>query len=154
MKDGIVDIKAQLIRNCYTTIENKVEMLNKELELVQANANEETKSSAGDKYETGRAMMMLEKEKLLSQKTQHQNQLKPLAKIDPKKLLEVVEVGAVVKTNGPAYFIATSLGEITLNGHRYFVVSPVSPIAQAMLGKKIGDEFRFGKNQNQIIELF
>ena len=86
-------------------------MLN--LDLIQKSANEETKSSAGDKYETGRAMLMLEKEKFVGQKEQLFNQLQPLKSIDPKKTLQLkLNWALLYPLLNATYFIAAGIGEV------------------------------------------
>ena len=147
-------LKETLVRICVKTIEEKLLNIDKELALVQKSANEETKSSAGDKYETGRAMLMLEKEKLLGQKEQLFNQLKPLKSIDVKKVCDKVELGAIVLTTGSNYFISSALGKIESDGSSYLVVSALAPIAQAMLGKQVDDTFTFNKMNCKITNIY
>ncbi|MEP1097651.1 MAG: hypothetical protein ABJG78_21210 [Cyclobacteriaceae bacterium] len=146
--------KETLVNTCVQMIEEKLANIDKELVLVQKSANEETKSSAGDKYETGRAMLMLEKEKLLGQKEQLLNQLKPLKSIDSKKVSDKVELGAIIQTTGNKYFISSALGQIELGKDSYFVISAMAPIAQAMLGKQVGETFAFNKTSFEITEIY
>ena len=54
--------KAKLYDSCLKLVDERVAHIEDAMRNAQASANEETKSSAGDKYETGRAMMHLEKE--------------------------------------------------------------------------------------------
>jgi len=143
-------LKETLVTACVQIIEEKLENVDQELALLQKSANEETKSSAGDKYETGRAMLMLEKEKLLGQKDQLFNQLKPLKSIDVKKHCSKVELGAIVYTTGSNYFIASGLGQMVVNETTFLVVSAMAPIAQNMLGKVEADEFTFNGNTFKI----
>lgn len=125
----------------------KKTMVLKELGEIQQAANQETKSSAGDKYETGRAMMHLEKEKLSAQLAEAMKMKQALDKIDPDKVLDKVELGAVVTTTSANYFIAASLGKIEIGGVIWFAVSPATPVGQKLLGKKSGDSFVIGGNQ-------
>jgi len=60
-------IKKKLYDHCVNCINDKIAAIDDEMRSIQSSANEETKSSAGDRYETSRAMMMLEKEKFASQ---------------------------------------------------------------------------------------
>ncbi len=147
-------LKDELIKQCYDQIKDKLDVIDKELESIQQAASEETKSSAGDKYETGREMMMLEKTKLLKQKEQVAIQLKPIRSIDLTKNFNQVETGAIVETSsGGLYFIASSIGVIKLPERSVFVVSPLSPIAQLMLGKTVGDAFEFNGKKQEILSV-
>lgn len=147
-------LKETLIDTCIQMVQEKLVNIDKELALVQKSANEETKSSAGDKYETGRAMLMLEKEKFLGQKEQLFNQLKPLKSIDTRKICDKVELGAIILTTGSNYFISSALGQIESEGDTYLVVSAMAPIVQNMLGKQVGDEFTFNKASFKISEIY
>lgn len=139
------ELKELLIKKCTSIIEQKLKNVDIELQEIQKSANEETKSSAGDKYETGRAMLMLEKEKLAGQQSQLLQQLKPLKTIDVKRRCGKVELGAVIYTEGNNYFISSSIGKIAVGGDAFLAISALAPIAQAMLGKEPGDSFTFNK---------
>ena len=52
--------KDELYKKCVQIIENQILLAQQGIENAQQAANEETKSSAGDKYETTRAMMQIE----------------------------------------------------------------------------------------------
>ena len=61
------DIKSKLYQQCLNIIEDKINVARVSMDTAQQAADQESKSSVGDKYETGRAMMQLEKEKLMFQ---------------------------------------------------------------------------------------
>ncbi len=149
----LAGLKEKLIKKCCELVENKLLAIDDELQLLQQSANEETKSSAGDKYETGRAMLALEKEKLLGQKDQLLQQLKPLKSIDLKKISKRVEHGAIVLASENNYFISAGLGAVKVDDDTFLVVSALAPIAQAMLEKEKGDFFVFGGKKQAIEDL-
>lgn len=146
-------IKERLIKFCKEHLNEKIRAIDQELEFIQASANEETKSSAGDKYETGREMMMLEKNKLLGQREQLLKQFKPLNTINITKTFTEVELGALVQVSNNHYFISSGIGPINLSGDAFMVVSAMAPIVQAMLGKQEGDSFSFNGNRSQITSI-
>ena len=149
-----VVFKKKLVDKCVQIIEEKLVNIDAELALIQQSANEETKSSAGDKYETSRSMLMLEKEKFLGQKDQLFQQLKPLKTININRDVKKVELGAIVFTSNGNYFISSSIGQININNDVFFAISALAPIAQNMLNKTIGDDFVFNKNQLRIVNIF
>ncbi|MWD30855.1 3-oxoacyl-ACP synthase, partial [Aquicoccus sp. SCR17] len=59
--------KEQLLKFCWDYVDTRTERLKKSAAALQESLNSETKSSAGDKHETGRAMVQLEQEKLAQQ---------------------------------------------------------------------------------------
>jgi len=136
-------IKQELIDASRAMVSNKLHIIDAELEQLQNSANEETKSSAGDKYETSRAMLMLEKEKLFNQKEQLVKQMKSLQRVDFSKTFDKVASGALVETSTGNYFILSGIGEVTVSKVSFFVVSPLAPVVQALLGKGTGDKIPF-----------
>ncbi|MEJ0032235.1 MAG: hypothetical protein WDO15_18500 [Bacteroidota bacterium] len=52
---------------CLEFIDNRIKTIRNAISETQASADEETKSSAGDKYETGLSMMQLDMEKQAEQ---------------------------------------------------------------------------------------
>ncbi len=120
----------------------------------QEAANSESKSSAGDKYETGRAMAQLERDRhaqLLAEALKVERDLK---QIQPDKSYEAVQPGSVAVTNRGVFFISIGAGKLSLNGKDYFAVSPASPIGVALAGRKAGDSVAFNKLPYQILEVY
>src|SRR6476646_5372230 len=80
-------------------------------------SNNDTKSSMGDKYETGREMLQQEINNLQRQLNETLNQQAILQKItsDPS---EKVQNGALVKTDKGLFYIAASIGEIIVENQK------------------------------------
>lgn len=135
--------KGIILKTCLDLVGSKIEITKKEMEAAQASANEETKSSAGDKYETGRAMSQNERDMHARQLAELMQTQKQLTAINPDHKSDKVELGAVVKSANGWFFIAASLGAITSNDMKLMAISAISPIAQAMLDKTAGDSFEW-----------
>jgi CII-binding regulator of phage lambda lysogenization HflD len=146
-------IKQKVYDQCVALVAEKLNSLDMSMKELQASANNETKSSAGDKYETGRAMVMLEKEKLASQWEEANKINQFLSQIHPEELFETVESGTLVRCGAVIYFVAVSLGKLHVDGKDVFVISPISPIGQAMLGKRQGDQISFNGRKLVLDEL-
>lgn len=150
----MIAFKLKLYRACEERVAARLAMGERAMHDIQSAANEETKSSAGDKYETGRAMMHLEKEKIAEQLADASKMRAILSKIDPEKENEEIGLGSLIQTAQGYYFLAASLGQLEVEDMRVFVISPVSPVGQALIGKRQGESFLFaGKSQN-IIEVW
>ncbi len=107
----------------------------------QQAAKDDTKSSAGDKYETGREMAQQETNRNMAQLTEA-NKLKiALNSITISAVTNRVENGSVVTTNNGNFYMAISAGVLTVNGDNYFAISPASPIGLKMKGLQVNDEF-------------
>jgi transcription elongation GreA/GreB family factor len=145
--------KKDLVVSCIELIQVKIDRAKKGMDEAQASANNETKSSAGDKYETGRAMSQRERDLHARQLAELLNAKKTLSTINAKKTCDSVELGAMVCTTSHNFFIGVSLGELTFKNEKIMVISAISPIAQAMLGKSNGDFFDWMKKQENILSV-
>lgn len=128
---------------CEQVIIQRIASSNKAMDDAQAAANQEGKSSAGDKYETSRAMSHLEKEMHARQLLAHQQDLNALRTINVQSIYIAPAPGAFVQTSKGSFFIAAGLGKQTVNGELVIFLSPISPLAQQLIKKKVGDEFDF-----------
>ena len=99
-------------------------------------ANDDTKSSAGDKYETGREMMQQEIDRNREQLDEAKRLKFDLEQIKPLKITENVQNGSLVSTNYGKFYIGISRGQIIMNGRNYFAISALSPIGSKLLNKK------------------
>ena len=60
-------LKAQIHQACLAQIEERIQNLEQRLKTINESKANETKSSVGDKYETGRAMLQIDEDKVLTQ---------------------------------------------------------------------------------------
>ena len=139
-------LKPQLYQECKTIIDERISSLKNILQETQNAANNETKSSAGDKHETGRAMAQLETEKLNAQLGEALKVKQTLATINPIQLASNIVLGSVVFTNKGNFYIAISIGKIEIDNEQFFAISPASPIGKLLLTKKEKDFFSFNGN--------
>ena len=116
----------------------------------QESANSETKSSAGDKYETGRAMAQEERNRNAVQLQQALQLQGELARISPELASDAVRPGALVHTSIGRFYISISAGKLTVDGQDYFAVSAAAPVAAALAGKHAGEEVMFNGKKIRI----
>jgi hypothetical protein len=147
------DTKKQLLSLCKATIEQRIESYRQAIADAQRSANEETKSSSGDKYETGRAMAQLEIEKSSLQLSESIKLRDSLDQISIDQPFASVLPGSLVVTDHGTFFIAIGLGKIELNNKPYFVIAPFSPLALAMAGARVGERVPFRDQVYLIQEL-
>ena len=134
-------MKSRLFAHCIELAKTKVQSLKSELESTRESTTSEGKSTAGDKHETGRAMMHLEQEKLHKQLAEAQAIVAAFERIESSVDHDSVQVGAIVQTQRATFLLAVGLGKIHFEDKDYFVVSPESPVAKQMMGKKVGEHF-------------
>jgi len=137
-----------LYQLCLEFIENRIKTIRQAIQETQASADQESKSSAGDKYETGLSMMQLDMEK---QAEQLAEAIKTRDSLQQVRLLDEigtngtgsVKPGSAVETNNGNFYIAISAGQLKVNNQTYFAVSPATPIGSKLMGLKTGEGFSF-----------
>ena len=136
-------LKEQLYRKCSEALQERLRHVKKSILDLEDALLSETKSSSGDKHETGRAMIQIEREKAGQQLVGIQNNQELLQKINYNVKHINIALGSVVYTSQHNYFISISEGEIKLKDGLFYAISPQSPIAQLLLGKREGDTISF-----------
>lgn len=146
-------IKEALIEKCNNFIEDRLNTIN---EIISSNKNallSETKSSAGDKHETARALMQLEVEKASMQLPSVKKMKETLDRINLQTKHDIIHLGSIIYTNQRNYFLAISVGNLSIDKKDYFVISPSSPIGSLLLGKINGDSVTFNDVNIEILEV-
>ena len=136
-------IKQELFKQCIAFVNNRADTVEAIISSNQKALQTETKSSAGDKHETGRAMLQLEMEKASQQLSGIHQMKEVLSKINLNSTTEIAHLGSVIETASVNYFLAISAGKITVNATIYYAVSVSSPIGKLLLGKRVTDELVF-----------
>lgn len=148
------ETKKVLYTFCTNYVNQRVQTIENAMEDTQASANNETKSTAGDKHDTARAMMQLATEQNAKHLAEARKLKQVLHLIDPNKKNNTVKLGSVVQTENGSFFIAVSAGKVEHDGVNYFMVSPTSPIGLAMNGLKAGESFTLNGKTNTIKALY
>lgn len=136
-------IKSHLHAACLAYVQERIDACQAAIQAAQESANSETKSSAGDKYETGRAMAQNERDRNTVQLRQAQQLLGELQRINPELPCDTVRPGALVHTSMGVFYLSISAGKLTADGQDYFAVSAAAPVAAALAGKRTGEEALF-----------
>lgn len=147
-------LKQELKKRCITILQERIAVFNQSVDAAREAANSEDKSSAGDKYETGRAMGHLQQEMLGEQLETALHELDFVNSIQAGILHETVVVGSVVVCADFAAFVAAGLGATQLNTQKYFLLSPKAPLAVALHQKKEGESVLFNGKQVLVKQVF
>ena len=135
--------KKTLHAACHAYVQQRIDAAQHAMQAAQESANNETKSSAGDKYETGRAMAQEERNRNAVQLQEALKLQAELARIDPEKPCDTVRPGALVQTSLGLFYLSISAGKLVVDGKECFAVSAAAPIAVALSGKRSGEEALF-----------
>ncbi len=132
-------MKAEILAHCRALVATKIRALKQEMADLQESADQDSKSSVGDKYETGRAMVQLEQENLMRQYDEFIKLNDILLKLNPSLSHGEIGMGSLVETNHGLFFMSVGLGKLDTDDFSAFAIAPNSPIGQALLGKKTGE---------------
>jgi len=149
----LLQLKANVQAEGQRLLEKKIQNLEAMLSDLNDALRSESKSTAGDKHETGRAMAHLEIEKLGRQLADAKKMAVAFNGLDADKTLDTVGPGALVKTSMGLFYVSVALGKIEANGKSIFALSPGAPLGRKILGAKKGDEIPFNGKRIAIVEV-
>lgn len=135
--------KEELYTKCVEVVNENINVLKKALDDAQEGANSDTKTSVGDKHETGRAMMHIEREKNAQQLYEKIKLLRVLDQIEPNRAHQKVQLGSLVKTNQGVFYISIPLAKEEFEKHIIYCISPVSPIGKQLMDCEKNAAFEF-----------
>lgn len=124
------------------------------MEAAQESANDQSKSSMGDKYETSRSMGQLDRNMHARQYEQIRQERLILDRIGASELPERAAVGSLIDTTAGWFFISVSLGRLQFETTDLLAISSASPVGISLLGKKSGDKFHFMNQEHQVSGLY
>lgn len=125
-------------------LQTKVKLISDQMAHLKEAVSEDTKSSAGDKYETGREMVRQEMDKAEKMLADYRQQLEVLQSLSPEDVYDKVQRGSVVRTSRMTFYLAVSFGKMEFEEQQeVFVMSVLAPLAQQLLGKRSGDQVTF-----------
>lgn len=148
-----VELKTELLQHCRNQIDNRYSRIKQTIVAIEESLLEESKSSSGDKHETGRAMLQIDRENAGKQLYEIEKVVLLLNKIDVKATSDYVRLGSLVSTERFTYFICHSVGAVTIAKTDFLCVALNSPVGMLLSGKRTGEEFILNGNIHKIIEV-
>ncbi|MCM8569717.1 transcription elongation factor [Gramella jeungdoensis] len=142
--------RSELIKACRDFLQKKTDVVLKAMNGLKEDLDNESKSSAGDKYETGREMINIEWNKLSNQLNEYEKQVKVLNRIEDHKASGRIVLGSIVNTEIASYFISIPAGEISIGNEKFYAVGIQAPVAQKLLGKEAGEHFEMNAKKIRI----
>ena len=148
-----LELKELFLAELISLVDQKVGNAIAAIESTTESKNTATKSTAGDKHETGRAMMERELALSNSQLQKALIQKNELSKISLEMTFSNVKPGALVITSQGNYFISIGLGRVNVNGNECYAISGGSPIGLVLMGSKKGQNINFQGRNIEIIAI-
>ena len=136
-----VELKTELLKHCQKQVDVRYSKIKQTIADIEESLLEEAKSSSGDKHETGRAMLQIDRENAGKQLQEIEKIVLLLKKIDVKATSDYARLGSLVYTDRFTYFISLSIGTIQIGKTDYLCVALNSPVGLLISGKIKGEEF-------------
>jgi hypothetical protein len=149
-----IHFKNKLKQFALAIIGQRIAAAKEAIDQAQQAANQEEKSSAGDKYETGRAMGHLQKDMHARQLAENAKELATLHSINVDTLYPMATAGAFIGCPGIAFFIAAGLGKQIREGQTIYFLSPQAPLASQLANKKAGEIIHFNSINLPILDVY
>ena len=146
-------LKFELFQFCETFASNKIKTIQANLGNIQEALTTETKSSAGDKHETGRAMLQIEREKLGERLRVSEEMLSVLFTINQSEKSTKIGLGSLVFTSNNNFYLAIPSGLYSNQVENVYCISLLSPIGSLLFGKGKGDFFEFNGKRVDILDV-
>ena len=146
-------LKNLLKAECVRLLEERIEFALTAMLSAQEAANSEGKSSAGDKYETSRAMGQQDRDMNARQLEQARKDLAFIHAIDVSRLASEIGIGSLVYCKEGIFFLAAGLGSAKLGNEQIHIVSPAAPLANLLIGKKAGEKISMNGKGFDILEV-
>lgn len=143
--DALIPAREVVVAALGAALDTAMVEAQRAMEELSSSLGKETKSSAGDKHETGRAMVQREMEQAGGRLARCEALQSAFSRLDLDRPRLEVGPGAVVLSGAARLLIGVGLGPFHVpGGGRFQAISSEAPIAQALEGAVAGEtrEFR------------
>lgn len=147
-------MKQQIIHYYNHYLNDRINSLREMIVDLTEDSLNDAKGSAGDKHETGLAMMHLEQEKLNRKLLEVLDTQNKFLKIDYSIVSKQVILGSLIEANDTFFLMAVALPKIEVDGKPVFGMSPQSPLGELFMGKKINESIIFNGKNYSILSIF
>ena len=135
--------KSVVIAELNKQLQTKLTYLNTALQQAIDSRNSDTKSSAGDKFETSREMAQIEIHKIETEILKTQQFINDL----------LSKASQFIITDKGEFLIAIPFGKLILNDTAVFCISNSAPIAKPLLNTVISGEFNCGGVEYKVLDI-
>lgn len=147
------NFKQKILSYYQIVLQDKIDIYQDLIHSLTEDAQNDAKSSAGDKHETTLSKLHIEQEKIANKLKEAIEQQAILSKLDIEQPSNKVILGSLVITNHLTVFISTALPKITIDNRVVFAISPQSPLGMQMMHQAVNSEFLVHQVQYKILEI-
>ena len=148
-----MEIKQKLLEHVKQQVFKRHLKIKQTISDIEESLLEESKSTSGDKHETGRAMLQIDRENAGKQLLEIEKLISILPKIEIRTTSDYIRLGSLVYTEKFTYFISLCTGLTKLDDEEYVCISLNSPIGTQLIGKRTGDTFVFNNETFAILDI-
>lgn len=145
--------KADLLKSIKKQLQDEFKQLEADVDRTREAMFDETKSSAGDKYETGREMIRQELDKLEQSLMNTRKKIDQVESLENKMPSDQITQGSLIITDKAVFWLGIALGKVSVEGQTVMCISPEAPLASAFRGKKAGEAVHFLQQEYLIKEI-
>lgn len=135
-------------------LQKQITSIKEQIASLTEDAQNDAKSSAGDKHETGLAMMHLEQEKLSAKLRDLVKSETIVLKLPEEKQIDKVTLGSIVKTNKGIFYVSIAIPALKVQNQIVVCISPSAPLMKLLLNKTSEDEITFNSITYKILEIY
>jgi len=145
-------VKKNIIKSCIELLEKNIKTSKDRIQEIIQTANDY--EGDHDMFDPFKEDMMKKKDLQVKQMEKFLEDLKIVKMVDPERISDKVEFGAVIITDKQKMFVSAALGKITVDNESVYAISTQVPVYNAMKGLKIGDTFTINNNSFTIKDVF
>ena len=150
MKD-LFSLKQAMHAACVSALQERISEAQAGVEQAREAGTADTKSSAGDKHETARAMAQQELEKQASALHNLREMEDHLARIDPAHRCPKIQPGALVATDKGLFYVSAAMGKFEVDGKVVLAISMQAPLLSALKKLGIGETGTFNGQVHRLV---
>lgn len=147
------NFKQKTLSHYQLLLQDKIDIYQDLILSLTEDAQNDAKSSAGDKHETTLSKLHIEQEKIANKLKEAIEQQAILSKFDITQVSNNVVLGSLVITNHLTVFVCTALPKITVDNQTVFAISPQSPLGMQLMHKTLKAEFLVNQVNYKILEI-
>ncbi len=149
----LFNLKQVLHAQCIALLAERIKYAEAGVAEAMEAGRSDTKSSAGDKHETGRAMAQLELEKQQAALGHLLILVRAFRGIDPDRRHFHIERGALIQMEQGLFYVVVALGKVQVKDHDVMVISPESPLLAALVPMNVGELREFKGTSYRLIDI-
>ena len=146
-------LKQKILYHYQIILQDKIDIYQDLIQSLTEDAQNDAKSSAGDKHETTLSKLHIEQEKIAYKLKEAFEQQAILSKLDILQVSNNVVLGSLVITNHLTVFVCTALPKITVDNQTVFAISRQSPLGMQLMHKTVKAEFLVNQVNYKILEI-